>query len=99
VTRSSSSARYKFLLYVAGDTENSLRAVANLNALCREHLPGLHDIEVVDVFQEPRRALADGVLMTPTLIKIAPAPARRIVGTLSEADPLIQALGLQGVAA
>ena len=68
-------AQFKFRLYVAGDAQNSAQAVANLTALCRTHLPDRHDIEVVDVFREPKRALADGILMTPTLVKLAPSPS------------------------
>jgi circadian clock protein KaiB len=87
-------ARFKFRLYVAGDAQNSALAVANLTALCREHLPDRHEIEVVDVFREPKRALAEGIFMTPTLIKLAPSPTQRIVGTLSQTQPVLQALGL-----
>ncbi|HSH94369.1 MAG TPA: circadian clock KaiB family protein, partial [Roseimicrobium sp.] len=59
---------YRFLLYVADDSQNSVLAIANLNAICREHLPGHHEIKIIDVFKEPKRALADAVFMTPTLI-------------------------------
>jgi circadian clock protein KaiB len=86
---------FRFRLYVAGDAQNSAQAVANLNALCRAHLPDRHDIEIVDVFREPERALAEGIFMTPTLVKLAPAPVRRIVGTLSKTQPVLRALGLQ----
>ena len=86
---------FKFRLYVAADAFNSMQAVANLMRFCREHLPDRYEIEIVDVFREPRRALAEGVLMTPTLIKLAPAPVKRIVGTLSEASTLSQTFGLQ----
>jgi circadian clock protein KaiB len=79
---------FKFRLYVAGDTQNSAQAIANLTALCRAYLPDRHGIEVVDVFREPKRALADGILMTPTLVKFAPSPTRRIVGTLSQTQIL-----------
>ena len=37
--------------------------------------------------------------MTPTLIKLSPSPTRMIVGTLSHAQPVIQALGLNAVPA
>jgi circadian clock protein KaiB len=86
---------FKFRLYVAGGAHNSAQAAANLSALCRAYLPGRHEIEVVDVFREPKRALADGILMTPTLVKLAPPPGRRIVGTLSQTQPVLQALGLE----
>jgi circadian clock protein KaiB len=90
---------FKFRLYVAGDALNSVQAVANLAALCRAHLPDRHEIEVVDVFREPERALGDGIFLTPTLLKLAPSPARRIVGTLSQTQPVLQALGLETAAA
>jgi circadian clock protein KaiB len=91
-------ATFKLRLYVAGDAQNSAQAVNNLSAICKTHLPGLFEIEVVDVFREPKRALADGILMTPTLIKLAPAPApKKIVGTLSQTEPVLQALGLDAV--
>jgi circadian clock protein KaiB len=92
-------AKYKFRLYIAGEAPNSTRAAANLGALCRAHLPDQHEIEVVDVFREPRRALADGIFMTPTLVRLAPAPERRIVGTLSQTDVVLIALGLDAIAA
>ena len=85
---------FKFQLFVAGDALNSAQAQANLASLCRDHLPDRHEIEVVDVFRDPKRALAAGILMTPTLLKLSPAPARRVVGTLSQGQPLLQALGL-----
>ncbi len=88
-------ALYQFRLYVAGDALNSAQALANLKALCRTHLPDRHKIDVVDVFRNPERALADGIFMTPTLVKLAPAPVRSIVGTLSRARPVLDALGLE----
>ena len=88
-------ALFKFLLYIAGDTPNSTQAVANLNALCRLHLPGQYEIENVDVFREPQRALANRIFLTPTLIKLAPAPVVRIIGTLSQPEAVLQALGLE----
>lgn len=90
---------YRFRLFIAGDAANSTQAVANLNALCRTYLPDRHEIEVVDVFGDPARALKDGIFMTPTLVKLSPYPPRRIVGTLSQTQPVLQALGLVPIAA
>lgn len=95
-----SGETFSFRLYVAGDAPNSAQAAFNLGALCREHLADRHEIEIVDVFRDPGRALAEGIFMTPTLLKLAPAPAPRlIVGTLGQRLPLMQALGLDGVPA
>jgi len=95
----SQRAKFKFRLFVAGEALNSAQALTNLRALCRAHLPGRHEIEVVDVFREPGRALAEGIFMTPTLVKLAPAPARKIVGALSQEQLVLRALGLEAVAA
>jgi len=46
-----------------------------------------------------RDALADGTLMTPALVKLAPPPARSIVGTLRQTQRVLQALGLETLAA
>lgn len=89
---------FEFRLFTAADTQNSAQAVANLKALCEAHLPGQHRIEIVDVFREPARALAEGVFMTPTLIKLAPLPVVRIVGTLSDRLPVLLALGVETTA-
>jgi circadian clock protein KaiB len=85
---------YKFRLYVAGDAPNSVLAIANLQALCREHLPERHHIEIVDVFREPKRALADNILLTPMLVQLSPAPGCQIVGTLSQIKIVMHTLGL-----
>jgi circadian clock protein KaiB len=91
--------QFKFRLYVAADTPNSAQAMANLKSLCRIHLAGRHEIEVVDVFREPQQALTEGIRMTPTLVKLAPGPVRRIVGTLSHTQLVLETLGLENGAA
>jgi len=90
----SRTSRFKFRLYVAGDTQNSAQARVNLSAICRDHLSGQHEVEIVDVLKEPKRALADGIFMTPTLVKLGPAPAQKLVGTLSQTETVLLALGL-----
>jgi len=89
---------FKFLLFVAGDTPNSALAIANLTALCRAYLPGRYAIETVDVFREPQRALAEGIFMTPTLVRLVPSPMVRIVGTLIQTQTVLLALGLEAAA-
>ena len=85
---------FKFRLFVAAGTLNSTQAVANLNTICRDYLAGRHEIEIVDVVREPKRALAEDIRMTPTLVKLSPTPVRRIVGTLSQTQRVLDTLGL-----
>lgn len=92
-------AIFKFRLFVAGDAPNSTQAIANLAAFCRAHLPDRYEIEIIDVFREPKRALAESIFMTPTLVVRTPPPVRKIVGTLSQAQTMLLALGLADIAA
>ncbi|HLQ25794.1 MAG TPA: circadian clock KaiB family protein [Acidiferrobacterales bacterium] len=82
-------------LYVAGSAPNSLQAIANLEAICQEYLKDSYKLEIVDVFEHPLRALADGVLVTPSLAKVSPAPGTKIVGNLSDRRNVLLALGLK----
>ncbi|MBC8085882.1 MAG: circadian clock protein KaiB [Phycisphaerae bacterium] len=79
-------------LYVAGNGPNSALARANISALCHEEFPDAFELEVVDLIESPLRALADGIVVTPTLLKLAPAPTRRIIGNLNNAPQVLLAL-------
>jgi circadian clock protein KaiB len=83
-------------LYVAGSAPNSTRARANLLALLERAGVVGYDLEVVDCIREPQRALQDGVLVTPTLLKLAPEPRETVIGTLSDARKVALTLGLLG---
>jgi circadian clock protein KaiB len=99
VTPASHTDWFKFRLFVAGDTPNSTEALGNLTVLCDICLPDRHEIEVVDVFREPGRALAEGIFMTPTLLRLEPGPVMKIVGTLSNTQVVYRALGLPAAVA
>ena len=83
-------------LYIAGDSPNSVMARTNLLAICDEYLPERYKLEIVDLLEVPEQALANGVLVAPTLIKRFPLPVRQIMGNLSERGMVVNALGLGG---
>ena len=93
-TDRSKKAPLTLRLYVAGAAPNSLRAIANIKAICDAHFASAHEIEIVDLLQHPQRALADGVIVTPTLLRLSPAPMRRLIGSLSDTNQVCQALGV-----
>jgi circadian clock protein KaiB len=82
-------------LYIANNAPNSVRAVANLAAICQEHLKDNFKLEIIDVLETPLRALADGILVTPSLAKVSPSPAVKIVGNLSDKSSVLHALGIK----
>jgi circadian clock protein KaiB len=81
-------------LYVAGKAPNSVKAIANLEAICQRYLKDSYKLEIVDVCEHPQRALADGIIVTPSLAKLSPAPTSNVIGNLSDTDNLLAALGL-----
>jgi circadian clock protein KaiB len=84
-----------FRLYIANGAPSSAQARANLRSICQEYLPDHHAIEVVDILREPLPALAEGILVTPTLLRLSP-PVRHIVGDLGDRAIVLRALGLDG---
>jgi len=82
------------VLYITDSGPNSVRAVANLEAICKEHLQDNFRLEIIDVLQFPLRALADGVVVTPSLAKLSPLPAAMVVGNLSDRSGVLRALGI-----
>src|SRR3979411_685403 len=93
--RSEEKGPFVFRLYVVDEGPSSARAIANLSAICKNHLPDNHQIEIVDLLQDPRRVLSDHVLATPTVIKLSPATLPQIIGDLGGAPKVLLALGLQ----
>jgi circadian clock protein KaiB len=84
--------RIQLRLYISGDAPNSVRAVANAKALCAAHFKERCELEIVDLIAQPLRALADGIIVTPTLIRLLPLPVQRIVGNLSDTSQVLLAL-------
>jgi len=88
------SGAWELRLYVAGPTPKSVAAFRNIEKLCQEYLAGQYHIEVIDLTQNPHLAQSDQILAVPTLVKKSPVPIRKIIGTLSDRERVLGALGL-----
>lgn len=86
--------RYHFQLFITGTTIRSTQAVANIRALCEQHLPGRYELEVIDMYQQPEQAALGQIIAAPTLVKTFPAPLLRMVGNLANRDQLLVKLNL-----
>lgn len=91
-------SHYSFRLFMAGNGQNSQKALANLRRLCQEHLDGRCTIETVDVVKDFQAAVRDNILVTPALILVAPRPGVTILGNLSDFPTVLAALRLSGSA-
>jgi len=85
---------WELRLYVAGPTPKSIAAFRNIELLCEEHLAGRYHIEVIDLTKNPQLAQGDQILAVPTLVRKMPVPIRKIIGTLSDTERVLGALGL-----
>ena len=89
------SETWELRLYVAGQTPNSMKALANLKKIAEEHLKGKYTIEVVDLLKNPQLAAGDQILAIPTLVRKLPEPIRKIIGDLSNTERVIVGLDIR----
>jgi circadian clock protein KaiB len=88
-------AKYLLRLYVTGTTGRSVRAIQNVRRICEEHLRGLYDLEVVDIYKNLPLARGDQIIAAPTLIKRLPAPLRRLIGDMSDEQRVLVGLDVR----
>jgi hypothetical protein len=79
-------------LYIAGDSPRSQIAMGSVRRI-EETLGDVCCLEIVDILEQPGRAEEDGIMATPTLLRVAPAPQRRIIGDLGTMEQVFRALG------
>jgi circadian clock protein KaiB len=89
--------KYELRLYVAGKTNKSATALANLQKICEEHLEGEYKIEVLDLLVKPQLAEGDQIFAIPTLVRKVPEPIRKIIGDLSNKEKVLVGLDIRPV--
>jgi circadian clock protein KaiB len=88
-------AKYVLRLYVTGMTPKSTRAIANVQKLCKKHLAGRYELEVIDIYQQPKLAKGEQIIAAPTLIKKLPLPLRRLIGDMSDTERFLVGIDLK----
>ncbi|RWX75930.1 circadian clock protein KaiB [Neorhizobium lilium] len=84
-----SSEPLRLVLYVAGQTPKSMAAIANLERICAENMPGKYVVEVIDLKKTPQLAREHNILAIPTLVRQLPTPMRKIIGDLSDLEKVL----------
>ena len=90
----SAAAPLVLKLYIADSSPISLQAVGNLQDLLRALPPDCYQLEIIDALADPLRALNDGILVTPTLLKLAPVSFVSLLGDLHDRHQLAHLLGI-----
>lgn len=91
------AAEIELVLYVTSTSQESHRAIRNLDRALKAYDPARYALTLVDVAHGGdddwyRSLEEDRVIVTPTLVKKAPGPKTWIVGTLSPIDAVAQML-------
>lgn len=86
---------WELRLYVAGQTEKSVTAFANLKPICEKYLSGKYHIEVINLLENPQLAKDDQIIALPTLVRRLPPPIRKIIGDLSKTERVLVGLDLR----
>lgn len=83
---SHASVHRELRFFIARSTPNSIRAEHNLKvALAKLGTPTVAmKLEIIDVFSDPHQALANDVIVTPTLIGMGPRGRSTLVGDLAD---------------
>jgi circadian clock protein KaiB len=88
------SSELRLKLFIAGDSPRAREAAANLARAVRAIEGGEARVETVDVLEHPELADEYRILTTPTVVREAPAPRRRVTGDLRDVEQVLAALAL-----
>jgi circadian clock protein KaiB len=86
--------KFVLTLYVAGMSRKSMEAIENLKLLCDEHLKDSFELEIIDIYKNPKLASEQHIVFSPSLLKKLPLPQKTLVGTLSDTKKVLKALGI-----
>ncbi len=79
-------------LYVVGETAFSKKAIAQLRSILTAEFKGGYELTVIDILKHPELAEKDKIIAAPTLLRMLPPPARKIIGDLTNREKVL--LGL-----
>lgn len=86
--------KYILQLFVAGILPNSTRAIKNIHTICNLYLKGRYELEIIDIYQQPKLAISEEIIAVPVLIKKFPLPAERMIGDLSNIEKVLKVIDI-----
>jgi len=75
---------YNLRLFISSDNDTAEQTLGNIHQLLEERLTNPYTLKVIDVAKHPEQAILHQIFITPTLIRVAPKPVKRIVGQLDD---------------
>ena len=80
-------------LYVTGTTSRASEAIRKTSEIVERFLDDC-ELEVIDILSRPDLAEQDRIIATPTIVRVAPPPTRKVIGDISDPHTLLNGLGL-----
>jgi CheY-like chemotaxis protein len=94
----STMVRIQLVLYTAGRSPASLRALRQMKNLLAQYESSQVDFQVIDLAEgRPASAEEDHILLTPTLVQRSPLPRTWVVGDLEDTSLISDLLDHSGV--
>jgi circadian clock protein KaiB len=81
-------------LYISGMSQKSMEAIDNLKWMCNKYLKDSFDLEIIDIYKNPKLASEQHIVFSPSLLKRYPLPKKTLVGTLSDTEKVLKSLGI-----
>lgn len=94
-SRQRQKSKYVLRLYVAGITKRSSSAIRSITAICDEYLKGRYSLEIIDIYKNPTLAKGEQIIAAPTLIRVLPAPLRKLIGDMVDREKVLVGLDLR----
>jgi len=82
-------------LFVSGMSRKSMEAIENVKRICDEHLEGVFNLEIIDIYKNPEAASTHQIVFSPSLIKQLPLPKKTLIGSFSDTAKVIKGLGIR----
>jgi len=81
-------------LYISGMSQKSMETIENLKWLCDNYLKDSFELEIIDIYKNPKLASEQHIVFSPSLLKRYPLPKKTLVGTLSDTKKVLKSLGI-----
>ena len=85
---------YALKLYIVDETRKSMKLLNDLEEILQAELEGQYTLDVIDVLENPQKAIEDKIFATPTLVKLSPPPMKKIIGDVNTKERLLVELGV-----
>lgn len=81
---------YHLRLFISSHNDTAEETLSNIHQLLEKRLNHPYTLKVIDVAKNPEQKVIHQILTTPTLIRTAPKPVKRIVGQLDDISRVLK---------